>query len=703
MVVKITDAEAKKEILNTQFHQVFHISLTNPFISEDINNDWYNNWYKKQDDETSVSQYLHSITIENDYLEDRKPSNIEGECVRVISGDTLVLETGEYISIAGVKAPNINTDVGIAVKEAVEGACLNQYIRLRFDPDCKYDNNNKLLCMVAFDTTKSLNKLLLKYKLCKYVAPASQILAQELESESTLYANTLSNTSEYLDHQFVNVTIPLEKICNIEASYGIGAIYNSFNNDFTNILITNINDYSVIHQCEIYQDVLFIRLQPYVDTIALHILPKTYNTSDDLLLVRDITEGWQKDFSQDYYNMHNDERKNLYFQMQKSDGEIVDRSGREEDGYPEFSNLKKSPYMYYRLDNTNCWLEDPYTKTFGEISYPISDYALTNVQINVGYKYNESSPCNAVHYTGTKDMTNTDCQDRLTLIDCNLDNITDNTNVISQLQCVDNQLIFPTDADILVNNGFTNSTGLHSINDNIGRLYHKTIKYYNDNMYSEEFDGQNTNYMFSEYDSPIIKVSYLQSHGGQVINTGYILKANDTVEVVYSSQATDIYESVFGARSHTYQHNAYGLFIRFSSDNTIKDQNVYFRTGQEQQGADISQNLIYKVITNQNECKVYHNENLIDTINITNGVIEDCINPCGLFTLNTALGEDKFTKDYTQSHMKIYEFKIISDDGKIQRHMIPVRKNNVGYMYDLVTKQLYGNVGNGKFLYGSDV
>ena len=156
---------------------------------------------------------------------------------------------------------------------------------------------------------------------------------------------------------------------------------------------------------------------------------------------------------------------------------------------------------------------------------------------------------------------------------------------------------------------------------------------------------------------------------------------------------------MFGARSHSFQYNAYGLFIRFSS----KNQNVYFRTEQEQQGADISQNLIYKVITNQNECKVYHNEDLIDTINITDGVIEDCINPCGLFTLNTAFGKDKFEKDNTESHMKIYEFKIISDDGKIQRHMIPVRKNNVGYMYDLVTKQLYGNVGNGKFLYGSDV
>lgn len=691
MVVKITDTEARKEILNTQFHQIFHISLTNPFIAEDIDNYWYENWYKQQDDETNVFQYLDSIPIGDDYLKDMEPSNIEGTCIQVISGDTLVLETGEYISIAGVKAPNINSDAGMAVREAVEGACLNKYIRLRFDPDCKYDNNNKLLCMVAFDTTKSLNKLLLQYKLCKYVSPASQILAQEFESESTLCENSLSDVSDHLNYQFVNVTIPLEKICNVQDSYGIGTVYNSFNDDFSNILITNINDYNIIHQCEVYQDVLFIRLQSYVDTIALHILPKTYNTSDDLLLVRDITEGWQKNFSQNYYNIHDDERKNLYFQMQKSDGEIVDRSGREE-GYEEFSSLINSSHMYYRLNNRNRWIEDPYIKTFGEISYPINNYALTNVQINVGYKYNESSPCNAVHYTGTKDMTNTDCTDRLTLIDCNLDNITENTNVISRLRCVNNQLSFPTNADILVNDGFTNSTGLHSKNENIGRLYHKTIKYYNDDMYSEEFDGQNTNYMFSEYEynSSIIEVLYLKSNGGnQFINTGYTLKSDDIVEVTYSSQATNSFEFVFGALDYIY-------FCKFNDEN----KSCYSRSNQDEVGRNINRDTIYKVVTDRHNCTIYL-EDGTEYDKITNTkTIKDCRNPCALFNVNTASDNGFRPPDNYMTHIKIYEFKIKNSDGTLQRHMIPVSKDNTGYMYDLVTKQLYGSAGFDPFLYG---
>jgi hypothetical protein len=34
--------------------------------------------------------------------------------------------------------------------------------------------------------------------------------------------------------------------------------------------------------------------------------------------------------------------------------------------------------------------------------------------------------------------------------------------------------------------------------------------------------------------------------------------------------------------------------------------------------------------------------------------------------------------------------------------MIPVRKDGVGYMYDRITKKLYGNAGTGSFILGAD-
>lgn len=35
--------------------------------------------------------------------------------------------------------------------------------------------------------------------------------------------------------------------------------------------------------------------------------------------------------------------------------------------------------------------------------------------------------------------------------------------------------------------------------------------------------------------------------------------------------------------------------------------------------------------------------------------------------------------------------------------LIPVRKDGVGYMYDKISKELYGNAGSGSFTYGDDV
>lgn len=42
-------------------------------------------------------------------------------------------------------------------------------------------------------------------------------------------------------------------------------------------------------------------------------------------------------------------------------------------------------------------------------------------------------------------------------------------------------------------------------------------------------------------------------------------------------------------------------------------------------------------------------------------------------------------------------------DGVLVRDFIPVRVGQVGYMYDKVSKQLFGNSGTGSFTLGSDV
>lgn len=51
----------------------------------------------------------------------------------------------------------------------------------------------------------------------------------------------------------------------------------------------------------------------------------------------------------------------------------------------------------------------------------------------------------------------------------------------------------------------------------------------------------------------------------------------------------------------------------------------------------------------------------------------------------------------------IYYFRIWDENGTLVFDAIPVRKGTVGYLYDRVSKRLFGNAGTGAFSYGSDV
>lgn len=313
----------------------------------------------------------------------------------------------------------------------------------------------------------------------------------------------------------VNVVIPFEKIMNSDSDYGLSHLINYFNKDFSNVLITESDNFNVIHQCEVYNNVLFIRLQPFTsNTIALHIMPKVYDTTDNILFFKDEflkDEKYVNNFVSfdisNHYHRYNDEQHspiNLYFQ---ANGE--DRNPKTKP-YPQFSQYD-GDYSYHEYTETEgddgpvyTWVQDEYVYTYGECTVDIRNrnvFNKQNVQINAGYRYNNSSPQNAVHYTGTKDITSTNPADRCTLIDTNFDKITENSNVIEQFEIdSNNEPVFPknhgTGATPL-NEGFSHDSGLHS--DNIGKLYHKTIKYINDTMYCEEYDGSETKSMLQEW------------------------------------------------------------------------------------------------------------------------------------------------------------------------------------------------------------
>lgn len=318
----------------------------------------------------------------------------------------------------------------------------------------------------------------------------------------------------------VNVVIPIDTIMDTNNNYGLAELKKYINEDYSNFVITNADNFNIIHQYETYKKVFFIKLKPYTSQIALHILPKSYDATDNILFLKD-----------DFINNKNYEKysinKTNHYEARYINNNIrVDFENRhhwEARPFPAFSKFDEEPVIYYRYTENNdngrtfIWTPDTYEETYGEFEFDIRDRQVTNplnTQINVGYRYNTAQP-NAVHYTGIKDVTNENVTDRCALIDANLDNIANESNVITKFEPDNEDVVFPTQLNI-INEGFTNDSGLHTQNTtdviesqqngtitNIqlieGKTYHKTIKYFNDAIYSEEFDGDNKKYMFSKW------------------------------------------------------------------------------------------------------------------------------------------------------------------------------------------------------------
>lgn len=64
-------------------------------------------------------------------------------------------------------------------------------------------------------------------------------------------------------------------------------------------------------------------------------------------------------------------------------------------------------------------------------------------------------------------------------------------------------------------------------------------------------------------------------------------------------------------------------------------------------------------------------------------------------------GSAGMSASYSKWYGRIYEVKI-TQGNILAMHLIPVRVGTTGYMYDKVSKQMFGNAGTGDFVLGPD-
>lgn len=186
------------------------------------------------------------------------------------------------------------------------------------------------------------------------------------------------------------------------------------------------------------------------------------------------------------------------------------------------------------------------------------------------------------------------------------------------------------------------------------------------------------------------EVEYLQSSGTQYIDTGYAYADGYTFEIDFLGMTSNT--TVFGARNSTkrtsvlYYSKTNGMTINMAA---YTGSTTPFKLG------NITSRVKVKMSVLQNNGTVWVDDTKVyDNISFSG----EYISSVSQAVFATKYGDNDY-RDITSS--KVYGLKMWQGTTII-RDYIPVRVGQIGYMYDKVSKVLYGNVGTGDFTLGPD-
>lgn len=178
------------------------------------------------------------------------------------------------------------------------------------------------------------------------------------------------------------------------------------------------------------------------------------------------------------------------------------------------------------------------------------------------------------------------------------------------------------------------------------------------------------------------EIEYLMSDGNAYIDTGIYGKCNFEIRAGIPREGSDI-SSIFGSRVD-YHNNSFLIF--WGQDNRVGQERGVIRMD------NWNKTFLFKTPSANDVVITYNGSTLTDgtqTIKISSET--PTFGSHYLFAINSN-GSILNALDGTY----IRKAKIGNLD------LIPVRKNGIGYMYDKVSGQLFGNAGTGNFILGAD-
>lgn len=207
------------------------------------------------------------------------------------------------------------------------------------------------------------------------------------------------------------------------------------------------------------------------------------------------------------------------------------------------------------------------------------------------------------------------------------------------------------------------------------------------------------------------QIEYLESSGTQFIDTGIFITGPYTAEIVFEkpTNQTSGYAKLIGVGNEA---NAAYQYCILEIDNTNRNKlRCSNRDGERKSSVSItldSSNIHDIIIENPdaNTINLTYNGASVGTVSDTFVTYSKAsTGSLYLFTINNILDRNgnvvsnNYPTNFTT--FKLHSFKFYSGEQLI-RDMIPVRIGQVGYMYDKISGQLFGNSGSGTFTLGPD-
>lgn len=205
-------------------------------------------------------------------------------------------------------------------------------------------------------------------------------------------------------------------------------------------------------------------------------------------------------------------------------------------------------------------------------------------------------------------------------------------------------------------------------------------------------DTQHIHYGDAIFDS---KIEYIENIAGSYIDTGIKGSGGQRIECVFMPiTKTTGWNCVYGARTTAgSKHDGIYIYSNTTSNNVGY---VAYNTTATNNLAAAFASLNVKHTFIQDKGLFTLDGNTVKSH--TNATFT-----CDKATIYIFDGNNNGTRGNYKGFFRLYSFKIYNASGVLVRYFVPVRVGSVGYLYDNVSKSLFGNVGTDAFVCGPDV